>query len=56
MSIDGKQIDRPDSINSAIARKKPGDSVEMVIFRNGRGAKVNVPLSSTTSQPSAERL
>lgn len=56
MSIDGKQVDRPDSINSAIARKKPGDSVEMVIFRNGRAAKVKVPLSSTASQPSGERL
>ena len=56
MSIDGKQIDRPDSINSAIARKKPGDSVEMVIFRNGRAATVKVPLSSSTAQTPGERL
>jgi S1-C subfamily serine protease len=56
MSIDGKQIDRPDSINSAIARKKPGDSVEMVIFRNGRAARLKVPLSSSTAQAPGEKL
>ena len=56
MSIDGKQIDRPDSINSAISRKKPGDSVEVVIFRNGRPAKLNVPLSSSTAQGPGEKL
>ncbi len=56
MSIDGKQIDRPDSINSAISRKKPGDAVEAVIFRNGRPAKLNVPLSSSTAQGAGEKL
>jgi S1-C subfamily serine protease len=49
MQIDGKTVDRQDAIARAIARKRPGDSAELLIFRNGRQMKVNVPLSSSAN-------
>ena len=48
LAIDGRPVDRTDAINRAMQQKKPGDSVEMTIFRGGRTAKVKVPLSSST--------
>lgn len=56
MSIDGKKIDRPDSINTAISRKRPGDTVSVVIFRGDRAVTVKVPLSSSTNSGSGDRL
>jgi S1-C subfamily serine protease len=53
LAIDGVKVDRPDAINRAMSQKKPGDSVQLTVFRGGRAVKVNVPLSSTTG---AERL
>jgi len=53
LAIDGTKVDRPDAINRAMSRKKPGDAVELTVFRGGRAVKVNVPLSSTTG---GERL
>lgn len=50
MSIDGKKIVRKESINSAIAGKRPGDSVDVTVFRNGRVGTVKVSLSSTTQR------
>ncbi|MCC6588810.1 MAG: trypsin-like peptidase domain-containing protein [Bryobacterales bacterium] len=48
LAIDGRPVDRTDAINRAMQQKKPGDFVEMTIFRGGRTAKVKVPLSSST--------
>jgi S1-C subfamily serine protease len=50
MSIDGKKIVRKESINSAIAGKRPGDAVEVTVFRNGRTGTVKVSLSSSTQR------
>jgi len=50
MAIDGRQLGQGDPINNALARKKPGDSVELTVFRGGRVMKVRVPLSSTTGE------
>ncbi len=50
MLIDGKQVDRPDAINNSIARKKPGESVELTVFRGGKSIKVNVPLTAGSSE------
>jgi len=50
MSIDGQAVDRQDSLNRLLARKRPGDSVELTIFRAGRMAKVTVNLSSSTGE------
>jgi S1-C subfamily serine protease len=46
MAIDGRPVDRTDAINRAMSQKRPGDSVELTIFRRGRAMKVNVPLSA----------
>jgi S1-C subfamily serine protease len=46
-SIDGRPIDRPDAISSALARKRVGDTVELTIFRNGRTMNVRVKLEDT---------
>jgi S1-C subfamily serine protease len=48
MAIDGRPVDRQESINSALARKRPGDTIELTVFRGGRVGKVKVPLSSST--------
>jgi S1-C subfamily serine protease len=50
MAIDGRAVDRPDAISRAMARKRVGDTVELTIFRNGRTAKVNVPLGNSGGQ------
>ncbi len=46
MSIDGKAIDRPDVIRSVVSRKKPGDTVELSIFREGKRSKLTVKLAT----------
>ncbi len=48
MRIDGKRLDRDNSITAAMARKRPGDAVELTVFRRGRVVNVSVPLSSST--------
>jgi len=53
LAIDGRAVDRPDAISSAMARKRIGDTVELTIFRGGRTVKLTVPLGSggDRSQP-----
>jgi putative serine protease PepD len=43
-AIDGRQVDQSDAITRALARKRPGDKLELEIFRNGRSMKLNVTL------------
>jgi putative serine protease PepD len=51
LQIDGRKVDRQDAVSTSMARKRPGDSVELTIFRRGRVMKVDVPLSSSTTRP-----
>jgi S1-C subfamily serine protease len=44
MAIDGVPVDRNDAIARALSRKRPGDKLDMVIFRNGKKFKVTVTL------------
>jgi S1-C subfamily serine protease len=44
VAIDGRAADRPDAISRTVNKKRPGDSVELTIFRGGRMIKVNVKL------------
>lgn len=44
MSIDGAKADRADALSRALARKRPGDSVDMLLYRGGRQVKVTVTL------------
>jgi S1-C subfamily serine protease len=53
MSIDGRTVDAPDAISRAVSRKKPGDAIELVVFRDGRRRTLTVKL---TAAPTAERL
>ncbi|MBI4875759.1 MAG: trypsin-like peptidase domain-containing protein [Acidobacteria bacterium] len=46
LAIDGKPVDRPDSLSRALSRKRAGDTVELLIFRAGRTTKVKVKLGA----------
>jgi S1-C subfamily serine protease len=45
MAIDGHPVDRNDAITRALAKKRPGDKLELLIFRNGRTQKLSITLS-----------
>jgi putative serine protease PepD len=49
VAIDGRAADRPDAISRTVNKKRPGDSVELTIFRGGRMIKVNVKLGEDQS-------
>jgi S1-C subfamily serine protease len=44
MAIDGRPVDRQDAIPRALARKRPGDKVELTVFRGGRSLRLTVTL------------
>lgn len=44
VAIDGRAADRPDSISRSINKKRPGDTVELTVYRAGRNIKLNVKL------------
>ena len=48
MAIDGQPVDQPDAFSRIMARKRPGDSVDLTIFRDGRVQKVTVPLGAAS--------
>jgi S1-C subfamily serine protease len=43
-AIDRVRVDRHDAITRALARKRPGDKVELTIYRNGRSLTQSVTL------------
>jgi S1-C subfamily serine protease len=45
-AIDGKAPTDDDSLKRAIARKRPGDSIELTVYRNGRTLNVKVTLAA----------
>jgi S1-C subfamily serine protease len=50
MAIDGRSADSSTAIDRATRGKKPGDSVVLTIYRDGRTLKVPVKLSQA-AQP-----
>jgi S1-C subfamily serine protease len=44
MALDGKPADRSDALTRALAAKRPGDKLELTIFRAGRTTNVTVTL------------
>jgi S1-C subfamily serine protease len=44
MAIDGRQADRIDAITRSLANKRPGDRVELTLYRGGRVTKLSVTL------------
>lgn len=45
MAIEGRPVDRNDAITRALARKRPGDKLELLIFRNGKTQKLSITLT-----------
>jgi len=43
-AIDGKAVTEPDALTRAISRKRPGDTIVVRVFRNGRSSDVQVKL------------
>lgn len=43
-AIDGRPVERQDAIARALSRLRPGDKVELTIYRNGRSYKIPVTL------------
>jgi len=44
MAIDGVKADRLDALSRALAKKRPGDKVELTLFRGGKKVNVTVTL------------
>jgi S1-C subfamily serine protease len=51
VAIDGRAADRPDAISRTINKKRPGDTVELTVFRGGRTIKLNVKLGEEQGDP-----
>jgi S1-C subfamily serine protease len=49
-AIDGKPVDRQDSLSLALARKRAGDTMELTVFRGGRETTVKVRLGEAPEQ------
>jgi S1-C subfamily serine protease len=45
-AIDGRPVERQDAIARALARLRPGDKVELTLYRNGRTYRVQVTLGA----------
>jgi S1-C subfamily serine protease len=45
-AIDGKPIETRDALNRAVEQKKPGEKLELTVWRGGRSRKVTVTLGS----------
>jgi S1-C subfamily serine protease len=50
-AIDGKPVTDGDDLQHAVARKRPGDSMELTIFRNNRSMNVRVTLLEASDRP-----
>jgi putative serine protease PepD len=44
VAIDGKPVEGRDSLSNALSRKRPGDSLQMTVYREGRTMRVRVSL------------
>ncbi len=44
MELDGKPADKNDAIARALSKKRPGDKIEMTVFRDGKSVKVAATL------------
>jgi S1-C subfamily serine protease len=44
MAIDGTPVDRNDALSRAMAKKRPGDKLDLLIFRAGRTQRLGVTL------------
>jgi putative serine protease PepD len=49
MNIDGRAVESSDSLSRAIERKRPGDILELTIYRDGRTRNIRVKLGEGTA-------
>ena len=49
-AVDGKAVDEPDSLTRVIARKRPGDIIDLTVIRNGRSTDVKVKLGEAPEE------
>jgi len=45
MAIDGRPVDSATALDRAVARKRPGETLELTVYRNGRTLKLQVRIS-----------
>jgi S1-C subfamily serine protease len=50
MNIDGQAVDSREALTRAMSRKRPGDTMELTLFRGGRKMKVRVKLGEGSSE------
>jgi len=50
-AIDGKPVTEPDAVTRELSRKRPGDVLDLTIFRGGRTMNVKVKLGEAPEQP-----
>jgi S1-C subfamily serine protease len=50
-AIDGKPVSEPDAVTRTISRKRPGDELDLTVYRNGRTAVVKVKLGEAPEEP-----
>ena len=50
-AIEGKPVTEPDSVTRALARKRPGDILELTIYRSGRTMNIKVKLGEASDDP-----
>jgi putative serine protease PepD len=49
MNIDGRAVESRDALNRAMNHKRPGEIMDLTVFRNGRTVKVKVKLAEGAS-------
>jgi S1-C subfamily serine protease len=50
MAVDGRPVDRSITLDTMYSRKRPGDVIELTIYRNGRTMKIRVKLGEAPIQ------
>jgi serine protease Do len=50
LSVDGKEVNRPNQLQSIIGRKRPDDTVTLGIFRKGKSRTITATLSDKISE------
>ncbi len=50
MAIDGQAVEARDALSRALSRKRPGDKMELTVYRNGRTLKLKASLGEGATQ------
>ena len=49
-AVDGKQVSAQDAVIRALSRKRPGDTMELTVFRGGRSLNIKVKLGEAPEE------